>query len=631
MRGYGYFLLYLLGTPALSAQTDTVALQPVQVVDYTIKANQSTKQQIINLDSLAQLGRFNLGQVLQIQTPAFVKTYGGNGIATLSLRGSGANHTRVFWNNLDISSPSLGLADLSTLPALAFDAAQLQYGSASLSDGSGALGGSLRLQSLTHTPEKFKANVSQLYGSFGQWQSAASVAGHYGRLHYKTKAYYFSAQNNFEFIDITQPEQPDRILQNNTFKQKGVLQEFSYRLKANQRLSLKAWYNQTDRQLPPPITGNPENYDSLQDAQLSAVAEYQLKTARGAWLLNSGWVNSKNNFYQFGTSSLANNQYQSWQNNLRFKQNFGVGWQIEAGLRYRLDAVNSDGFNQIEKRQTSAAFANLQIPIAKGWQGEVLLRQEHIHDFLSPLMGSAGVVYALANAHRLKANLARNFRYPTLNDWYWQPGGNPELLPEQSWQAEAGYAYQTGNQKAKRFFGLEATLFHALIDNWIQWVPFENYTRPQNLRKVQNTGIELSQNAHYFWKGVKISGQLQYSYVRSKTLEVYGLGQKAQQLAYVPFQRGNAALGLTFKGWQVLYNQSFTDRYFTTASNNVYMPAYTVAQISLRKKNILPLKKQALSACLSIFNLGNYPYQILPYRPEPGIHFNLQINYSFAP
>ena len=113
-------------------------------------------------------------------------------------------------------------------------------------------------------------------------------------------------------------------------------------------------------------------------------------------------------------------------------------------------------------------------------------------------------------------------------------------------------------------------------------------------------------------------------------MAVYGYGEKANQLAYVPFHRASLGLGFSYQKWQVLYNQNFTDHYFTTGSNNVYMPAYSVSQLSLRCANLLKSKQHRLEASFSIFNLFDYPYQVLPYRPEPGLNFNLQITYAFA-
>ena len=37
-----------------------------------------------------------------------------------------------------------------------------------------------------------------------------------------------------------------------------------------------------------------------------------------------------------------------------------------------------------------------------------------------------------------RVNFSRNFRAPTLNERYWQPGGNPDLEPEESYNIEAG-------------------------------------------------------------------------------------------------------------------------------------------------------------------------------------------------
>jgi len=136
----------LLRSAALPAQQDSLLLREVTVDGYIIKANRTFKEQTLSSDSLRNFTAVSLGDAQQQATGIFVKGYGSGGIATLSLRGTSAQHTRLYWNNLDVSSPTLGLADMSTVPLAAFDQIQVQYGFASLSDGSGGLGGSIRLQ-----------------------------------------------------------------------------------------------------------------------------------------------------------------------------------------------------------------------------------------------------------------------------------------------------------------------------------------------------------------------------------------------------------------------------------------------------------------------------------------------------
>ena len=96
-------LLLILALPLSGySQQDTAQseeLEEVLVTDYEIRANTTFKEQQMDTDSLAEIGRLTLAEALQNHTGIFVKSYGGNGVASLSLRGTGASHTKVFWNN----------------------------------------------------------------------------------------------------------------------------------------------------------------------------------------------------------------------------------------------------------------------------------------------------------------------------------------------------------------------------------------------------------------------------------------------------------------------------------------------------------------------------------------------------
>lgn len=45
-----------------------------------------------------------------------------------------------------------------------------------------------------------------------------------------------------------------------------------------------------------------------------------------------------------------------------------------------------------------------------------------------------------------KASVARNHRYPTLNDRYYQPGGNPDLRPEHGFTCDGGVSFAAGGR-----------------------------------------------------------------------------------------------------------------------------------------------------------------------------------------
>lgn len=617
------------------AQQDTVKqpseiLKEVSVSDYRIQADASFKSQMLRVDSLRQTGRQTLAEILRNTTPIFVKSYGSNGIATLSLRGTSASHTAVFWNNLELNSPMLGLADLSTLPATAFQSAELQYGFASISDGSGALGGSLRLNSQANFSKKFELSLGQFVGSFGQRQTTLGAEGRLGKLYLQTQAYHFQALNNFSYPDITEPGFPEREMRNNSYAQQGLMQNIYYRLSPKKVWSLKTWYNEVERKLPPPITGNLNQFDQLKDRSLASVLQFQQKLKNGRLLLNSGLHYAENIFTNGIDSSSNNNRFLSWQNNLRFQYRFSKSFSSESGVSIDWEKAQSLAYVADVQRSRMALFSRFKYRFNKRLVASAMLREERVAGQFSPPIVSLGAVYRIKEKQKLRANVAHNFRFPSLNDLYWSPGGNIDLNPERSWNFEVGYA---GKYVAKRFgFEYGISLFHNLIDNWIQWAPSGNYWSPQNLKAVENTGMEGHWQSAFSWLGVKWRQRVNYAFTRSKAVEDYGFRNIGlnKQLPYVPRHSLTGGMSAAYQKWELRYQQNFNGRYYTSAGNETYMPAYTVSQISLVNNDLLSNMQHDLSVAFTINNLLNMPYQILPYRPEPGINYSVQLTYRWG-
>ena len=70
------------------------------------------------------------------------------------------------------------------------------------------------------------------------------------------------------------------------------------------------------------------------------------------------------------------------------------------------------------------------------------------------------------------------FRPPTLNDLYWPTGGNPELRPEEAWEAELGFIWE-----APDLPGLTGELYYRETTDLIAWQPDETglFWSPQNV------------------------------------------------------------------------------------------------------------------------------------------------------
>ena len=125
---------------------DTIKLELVLISGKRIFKNFNETRSEIDSLALAKSGTVRLSELLSQNTPIYIKAYGRGAMATASFRGTAPSHTRVTWNGLELNSPMLGMVDFSLIPVYFTDEVKLLHGSSSLSESSGALGGTILLE-----------------------------------------------------------------------------------------------------------------------------------------------------------------------------------------------------------------------------------------------------------------------------------------------------------------------------------------------------------------------------------------------------------------------------------------------------------------------------------------------------
>ncbi|MDZ7615125.1 MAG: TonB-dependent receptor [Flavobacteriaceae bacterium] len=228
-------------------------------------------------------------------------------------------------------------------------------------------------------------------------------------------------------------------------------------------------------------------------------------------------------------------------------------------------------------------------------------------------MFAGDVLYKVSKYLDIKMNAGTNYRLPTFNDLYWQPGGNPDLKPEDSFTSEIGLLFK------KTTWNLEATSFLIKNENLIKWIPEQgDFWVPQNIQKSRNYGFELDfeyklkLNEHHF------SFDSQYTYVKSVDMNT------DMQLIYNPEHKANQVLRYQRGTFGLEYNLAYTGKVFTTTSNTQSLDPYWLSNIYANYN----LGQYNLNFILSLNNLFDQPYQVIAYRPMPGRNINLTINYQ---
>jgi vitamin B12 transporter len=608
--------LLLAGLNAV-AQTDT--LKPVLVeAEKTINPSKTSKTIAFSDDQLLELGQRNLGDLLSKSSAIYIKSYGLGALATPSVRGTGASQTQVFWNGININSPTLGQSDLSILPLIFINKAQLHLGSTSTVDGSGGIGGSIRLDSEANYYKGEQIQFTQELGSFGLKTTGIKIGVGNGKLQSNTTFYSADAVNDYSYQDITLPEKPWVKQTNNAIKQMGLGQDVSYKFDRNE-IEFKSIIFNSYRQLPSGYGF--QNQSEQTDASQKFLLAYNRLQDKSSHTLKVGLVNDellyKDPVWMY-ESKYTTQSLSSIYNGVYYFNNISV----KTFLLNQNDVAISDEFDGNKTRNKSAAYVMLEHEVADNLLYHASIRQEYIDEQVAPLAPSLGLKYKLKEEQAISLNAAKTFRAPSLNDLYWSWGGNPDLLPEHAYTTELNYHYI----KAK--FDVSATVFYSIIDNWIQWAPTEfGFWIPQNIKKVNNTGVELNAKAHVFNTAFsKLDVAVNYTYVKSTTIasaieDDLSIGN---QLIYVPNHVANINVFYSYKKLSFNYLHTFTDKVFTDATNDNSLAAYFPADASVY------YTINAISFGCRAQNIFNQQYQVIGGYPMPSraLQFMVRVNFK---
>ncbi|MBO5242699.1 MAG: TonB-dependent receptor, partial [Muribaculaceae bacterium] len=264
----------------------------------------------------------------------------------------------------------------------------------------------------------------------------------------------------------------------------------------------------------------------------------------------------------------------------------------------------------------------------------VVLRQEMFGHKWAPVIPALFVDGLLSRAGNVmfKASVSRNYRFPTLNDLYFLPGGNPNLSSEHGLSYDAGMSFATGKAGVFSIDG-EVSWFDSHIDDWIMWLPTtKGFFSPRNVKKVRAYGVELKLNAAVEpSKGwlLELNGSYSWTPSINRGEKMSAADQSVgKQLPYVPRHSASLTGRISWRSWSFLYKWCYYSQRFTMSSNDYSLsgrlPQYFMSNISLEKS--LNFKPVDLQLKLAVNNLFNEEYLSVLSRPMPGINFEFFVS-----
>lgn len=604
-------------------------------------------QQKVEIDSTILLfyQHQSMSKVIEDQSTAFIKSYGINGISTMSIRGASAAQSAVFWNGIPISNPSSGLADISLLQVGLFQKISLLYGGSGSLYGSGNVGGALLLEKDPAVfQKKYSWKASLEAGSFGHHALLAQGAWQNKKWNWKATIYEHQSQNNFDYLDANGKEQK---MNNARSQSKGALISADLNLDTTQwsqhLITFQLWYQDFYREIPPALF-EAFSVKNQQDQSLKSLLHWQ-KTF---------------NKHQFYTKLSFNKDWMKYSDGIVLpdSQNDMTQIYLESGWTWKLKETiikeksylqhqlylftpiqylkSNNLQNHQENKEWRPALVGaykLSTPLEKfvlNISGRLQWAEKQKYMFL-PGMNIAYqlIEKELSDKHTLRltvrGNIQKSYRLPSLNELYFSPGGNPDLRAERGWSQDGGYlikyVYQNFQKQPLAItIHQEVNVFNRQILDWIYWLGGAIWT-PHNIAKVHSRGIEtfnemrIQQGKWSFKTGFKSA------YVLSTTIKTYlpNDGSIGKQIPYTPRYNYRINAGIQYQNIQLNYNWQKTGYRFITVDESQYLKPYQLSNLQVGYTHFI--KNIEFTFTGQIMNFMNADYQIVNGRPMPKRHY----------
>ena len=593
----------------LAQSKPAIPLNEVIVSDNQLK-NFSSSQSVLKLtDSIISKNQSSLTSLLNYNTVIYFKENGLGMVSSPSFRGTTAQQTAVVWNGININSQLLGQTDFNTISTRGYNSIEVKAGGGSVVYGSGAIGGTIHLNNDLKFKDTFKNNVEIYYGDFNTLSAVYGITAATNKWSTNASFTRNSSDNDFKFIGQEGKNTNGQYYNNNLSAAIG------YKLDAKN--SIKFYSEMYDGERHFSITSPYAVRTKYQDFNTRNLLALTSAISKSVSNLKLAYITEHYNYFDdIETENYTSGGVKTFIAKYDFVYELAPKVSLNTILDYNKSKGDGSGIGS-ESRQLGGVSVLLKQSITEKWNYELSARKEISDVYKSPILFSVGSTFDFSKFYQLKFNISRNYRTPTFNDLYWKGSGNPDLLPEDSYQAEVGNEFKYKN------FRLTGTLYASKIKDMIRWLPTNtgNWS-PFNTDNVSIYGAE----ALLGWKKnlnkhvLDFNGT--YSYTDSQD------DKNDKQLFYVPYHKLTASTAYSFNRFNAYYQFMFVGEVFTTSDNDPknILSDYNISNFGMdynfSRNNICKVG-------FKVANLWNEKYESLPSRLMPGRNLTLYLTLNY--
>lgn len=630
-------LFFVLSAKHTCAQQQIDSVQQIDTVKILSHKEGRGAQCLVSVYKTPEVtvpfSRSDIGEALQQFTSVQINSYGLGNSASISVRGANDDHTNVYWNGLKINSLTLGGTDISLIPFESGDEIAVETNNTSI-------GGTLSILSKPNWRNTADLKIRSDISSFDNYRNSLSFKTGNAKIQFHTSAFYHTAINNFTYEDVYKFNNPIDTARHNALKSAGTVSQLFFQLKKQTFISIGSWYQQKSKELPAIMGSNIESSKYQKDRSVRHFIHLDKTISKGDmhFALAHAFDEMKytdkrmptDTFLFVNTNYITNRITNSFLINNNFKHNLS----LQSGYLYNINVADVKEYVKKVTDHVGEVYTHLR------WKQEQFSAAFRITQPFSSFKYVRPQFFAEAGyeTKNQEKNYAVNisysdkYRFPDLNDRYWNPGGDPNLKPEFGWTLNVSNRFQA--YKRGHSFQATLSLYYSNIKNNIVWTPVTNVIwSPKNLKSTRLYGIEWDAT-YSFTPSDKLYVFLKtlYNFNRAQIIEdANNADLNGHYLRYKPQHtlKTNFYVEQKFAGIGLIY--TYTSARFTDEENFDFfaLHPYHLLDFYLTFKGTIKTQHQ-VQCVFKINNITNTVYESVRSYAQPQRYYSLSLIYNFS-
>lgn len=591
---------------------------------------------------MARMGVTDISSALHRLPGVTLRDYGGaGGLKTMSVRGFGAQHTAVMYDGVALSDCQSGQIDVSRYTLNDVSGLSLVIGDNDdifIPAKNAAAAAALHINTVNAPTSDLgtHAHAQIKIGSWGYTNPFMKIEKNLSeKLSISIAGDYIYAENDYPYTIMNVTEKVSARRQNSRMNSGHAELNMTYRPKAGNMLTLKAYYYDNSRRLP----GMVHYYvnasrEQMRDQNAFAQMSWRGSLSEKVRMAVTGKFNYAMTDYRDPSYPGGIKDHQYWQREAYASASMLYTPANHWALAYSADyAFNNLTGSDVSTYRDPLRHTVLQSATAKFTTGHITAMARLLYsiyengakrgdsaDDVSHLSPSLSINWRLPGSELLFLRLSYKdiFRSPSFNELYYEHYGSTRLKPERTNQLNLGATWHHDYARQSDFT-ITADIYYNKVKDKIIAVPYNMFMWTNiNMGRVRTIGVDATAAAtHRIGESHAIILHGNYT-LQKVTNRTPGDKHYGKQIAYTPEHTGsmsaaweNPWVNVSVNGTIVSSRWPNNEHYQGTMLNG-----YQDFGATLYRD--IKLKKCQLSLRFDVKNILNKQYEIVGYYPMPG-------------